>query len=45
MLQTFYDLKIKGIDSINTFNILNFMASRINEEIMFKIYQNKIYSM
>ena len=42
MLQTFYDSKIKSINSINTFNNFNFMASRMNKEIMFKIYQNKI---
>ena len=42
MLQIFYDLKIKGINSIKTFNNFIFMSSRINKEIIFKIYQNKI---
>ena len=38
MLQTFYDLKLIGINSINTSNKFNFIASRI----IFKIYLNKI---
>jgi len=42
MLHTFNDLKIKGINSINTLNNSNFMAFQIIKEIIFKIYQNKI---
>ena len=43
MLQTFYDLRIKSIISNNTPIILfNFIASRINKEIIFKNYQKKL---
>ena len=42
MLQTFYDLKLIGINSINTSNKFNFILSGINKEIILKIYQNKI---
>jgi len=42
MLQTSYDLRIKSINSINTSNIFNFIASQINKEIIFKNYQIKI---
>ena len=39
MLQTFYDLKLIGINSINNFN---FILSGIIKEFFFFIYQNKI---
>ena len=42
MLQTFYELKIIGIISMNKSNKFIFFASGINKEFIFKSYQSKI---